>query len=222
MAHDESFFREVREDLRNERFKQLWNRFGIYLIAALVVLILAIGAYVGYRYWSERQSAQSGDAFAAALSVIDDGKTDQALGDLDKLADTGYGDYPALARLRAAGLMAENGKTDDALKAFKAVANDDDVPQAIRDVARVRGGLILVDHGTYGDAADMVQTLTGDDDPFRNSAREILGLSAWKAGDMKQARTWFEKITSDNQAERGVVQQAQMMLDLIDANTKPA
>ncbi|HET7412153.1 MAG TPA: tetratricopeptide repeat protein, partial [Pararhizobium sp.] len=94
MAQHENFFREVSEDLRNERFKQLWERFGLHLIALVVILVLAVAGYVAYGYWSGQKAAQSGDQFLAALKLADANKPDQALKALDALQKSGHGDYP--------------------------------------------------------------------------------------------------------------------------------
>lgn len=221
MAHDESFFREVSEDLRNERFKQLWDRFGIYVIGLLVLLILGTAAYVGYGYWQGQRAARSGDQFLSALRLADANKPDAALKALDAIEKNGTGDYPLLARMRSAGILADQGKTQQAIAAFKKIGADDNVPLAIRNAARIRAGFLLVDHGSYGDVADQVQPLSGADNPFRSSAREALGLAAWKAGDTKNAKKWFEQITGDTQAPGSIASEAQMMLDLIQAGDKP-
>ena len=55
---------------------------------------------------------------------------------------------------------------------------------------------------------------------MRHSAREALGLSAFKAGDMTKAREWFTQITEDAEAPRNVTSRAQMMLDTIKASGK--
>lgn len=221
MAQHENFFREVSEDLRNERFKQLWERFGLYLIALVIVVILGTAGYVAYGYWNGQKAAQSGDQFLAALKLADANKPDQALKALDALEKSGHGDYPALARMRAASIHAEQGDVKAAVAAFAAIGQDENIPLAIRYAARIRAGYLLVDHGTYDQVADQVQPLSGADNQFRNSAREVLGLAAWKAGDMKNARKWFELITGDTSAPAAISAQAQMMLDLIKAGDKP-
>ena len=221
MAHDESFFREVSEDLRNERFRQLWERFGVYLIGLVVLLLLGTAAYVGYDYWQSQRAARSGDQFLAALQLADAKKPDAALKALDGIVKNGTGDYPDLARMRVASILANDGKAKQAIDAFEKIGADDTVPLTIREAARIRAGFLLVDHGTYGNVADQVQPLSGADNPFRHSAREALGLAAWKAGDVKNARKWFEQITGDTEAPASIASEAGMMLDLIKAGDKP-
>jgi len=220
MAHHESFFREVSEDLRNERFKQLWERFGIVVIALVVILILGTAAYVGYNYWQGQRAAKSGDQFLAALR-LGDSKPADALKSLETIEKNGTGDYPVLARMRAASILAGQGKAKEAIAAYEQIGNDTGIPQVVRDAAHIRAGFLLVDHGTFDNVADQVQPLSDAGNPFRHSAREALGLAAWKAGDMKTAKKWLDMIVADEQAPTNISNEAQMLLGLIKAGDKP-
>jgi hypothetical protein len=75
----------------------------------------------------------------------------------------------------------------------------------------------MIDTAPYADVAALVQDMAIPANAFRNSAREALGLSAYKTGDLKKAREWFQQIADDGQAPRNVVTRAQMLLDLIAA-----
>jgi hypothetical protein len=212
---DDSFFREVNEELRQDQAKALWDRFGPAFIGLAVAVVLATAAYVGWEYWVETQANKSGDDFSAALQLANSGKNDEALAALDALEKDGYGAYPLLARMRAATVLKQKGDAAGAVKEFDEVANDGSIPQAIRDMARLRSALILVDTGPYEEVSKRVEPLTADTNMLRHSAREALGLSAWKAGKAKDAITLFEQIADDESAPRNVRQRATLMSELI-------
>ena len=138
--------------------------------------------YVGWEYWTETKANKSGDDFSAALLLANDGKADEALAALDALEKDGYGAYPLLARMRAATVLFEKGDFAGAVADFDEVSSDTSIPEAIRDMARLRAALILVDKGSYEDVSSRAEQLTYDTNTLRHSAREALGLSAWKAG----------------------------------------
>ena len=60
-------FREVDEDIRNERFKRLWDRFGPYVIGVAVLIVVVTAGYRGWQYWQNSQAAATGDRFVAAI-----------------------------------------------------------------------------------------------------------------------------------------------------------
>lgn len=212
---DDSFIREVNEEIRREQAQALWDRFGPAILGIAILIVLATAAVVGYRYWDETRANRSGDAFSAALKLANDGKNDEAIAALDQLEKDGYGAYPLLARMRAATVKADKGDVDGAVKDFDAVAADGAIPAGIRDMARLRAALLLVDHGSFADVSSRVEALTADTNPLRHSAREALGLAAWKDGKSADALKLFDQISSDDGAPRNVRQRAQLMSELI-------
>ncbi|MCM2291151.1 tetratricopeptide repeat protein [Allorhizobium sp. BGMRC 0089] len=222
MAEDhESFIREVNDELRSEQVQRAWRKLGPILIGVAVLIVAATAGYRLYEYWGSGQSSKTGDQFMAALKLASDGKSDEAMKSLETIEKSGYGDYPVLARFRAASIMAEKGDAKGAIAAFDAIAADSAAPQVIRDTAKVRAAFLLVDNGSYDQVAAEVETLAkSTTDMLRSSAREALGLAAYKAGKMDQARQWFQQIADDGQAPRNVASRAQIMLDNIAAAGK--
>lgn len=121
--------------------------------------------------------------------------------------------------MRSASLLAETD-TQGAVNAFTAIAKDTSVPQPVRDAARLRAAYLLVDTGTYEQVSAEVEQLTTPQSATRHSAREVLGLSAYKHGDYARAKEWFDAILNDNETPRNVANRAQMLLDLIAASGK--
>ena len=215
---DDSFIREVEEELRSDRLKKVWDQFGAFIIAAAILIVVGTAAWRGWEYYSERQASASGDRFLAALNLANEGKSDEALAALQSLEDDGYGAYPVLARMRAATVLEEKGDAAGAVAAFDAVAADGSAPDAVRDMARIRAAYILVDTGIADDVAQRAEPLSADTSPLRHAAREALGLAAWKDGRMGDAKVLFQQIVDDLNAPRNAKQRAAIMLDLIKSS----
>ncbi|HEX8048810.1 tetratricopeptide repeat protein [Rhizobium sp.] len=218
--NDDSFIREVNEELRSDQLRFVWRRFGRLIIGAAVLIVAGTAAYSGYRYWSGQQAGNSGDQFISALTLADQNKTDEALAALAAIEKDGSGSYPLLARMRAATLQAQKGDIAGAVAAFSAIGKETGLPTVIRDAARLRAAYLLVDTGTYDQVAAEAQELAVPANTFRHSARDVLGLAAYKAGDFAKARQWFQAIVDDPQSPRNVGNRAQMLLDLITASGK--
>ncbi|MGU3574639.1 tetratricopeptide repeat protein [Brucellaceae bacterium C25G] len=212
---DDNFIREVNEELRSEKAKAFWRSFGPLIIGSAVAIVLGTGAYVGYTNWTESKASASGDKFLAALDLASAGKNDEALTAFDDLEKTGYGSYPALAQLRSATVLLQKGDSKGAVNAFDEASQDKAIPAALRDVARLRAAYILVDDGSYDDVAKRVEALSADTNPMRHSAREALGLAAWKAGRNEDAAKLFKQNADDSVAPPNLRQRANTMLDLM-------
>ena len=212
---DDSFIREVNEEMRRDKASALWDRFGPMAIAVAVLVVVATSLFVAWEYWTQSRAGRDGDAFSQALSLAEQGKSDEAIAALTKLEADGHGAYPMLARMRSATALAEKGDNEAAVAAFDAVAADHAAPDSVRDMARVRAALLLVDQGTYADVSARVEQLAADTHALRHSARESLGLSAWKEGKRADALKLFDQIIADDQAPRNVRERATIMAGLI-------
>jgi hypothetical protein len=212
-------FNEVDEEVRREQLKKLWERYGAYLVALCVLVIVGVGAWRGYEWWEAKQAAQSGVAFEQATALAEAGKHQEAEAAFAKLATDGNAGYRALARLREAAELAHTDKAA-AVKAYDGIAADKSAGQVIDELAALRAGFLLVDTAPYSEIQTRLDPLTGADKTFRHSARELLALSAWKSGDMTAARKWTDMIITDPQTPQGTRTRADMLSELIAASGK--
>jgi hypothetical protein len=217
---DDHFVREVDEEIRADQFKSVWDRYGILLISAAVAIVLGTAAFRGYEYWQDGRASKSGDEFLAALKLAGAGDNDAALKALTALETTGVGAYPVLSRMRAATVEAAKGDAAKAVTMFDAVAADTGVDASVRDIARLRAALLLVDRGTYEDVAKRVEVLSSDGNALRFSAREAMGLAAWKGGDFAAAEGFFKQLADDKTGPRNIAERANVMLDVIKSSAK--
>jgi hypothetical protein len=212
-------FQEVDEEVRREQLKKLWERYGHYIVAGCVVIVLAVAAWRGYDWWATKKAAESGAAFEQAISLAEAGKHEEAEAAFAKIAGDGTAGYRMLAQLREAAELASSDKKA-AVKDYDAIAADRAAGEAMRDFATLRAGLLLVDSASYGEMRARLEPLAGADRPFRHSARELLALSAWKEGDMGAARQWTNLIVTDPQTPAGVRSRAEVLGELIAASGK--
>ena len=50
-------FDEVDEEVRREQFKKLWDKYSIYFIALMVLIVAAVGGWRGYQYLEAQKAA---------------------------------------------------------------------------------------------------------------------------------------------------------------------
>lgn len=195
-------FNEIDEELRNEQIRKLWDRYGVLVLVMAVAIVAAVAGWRGYDYWRSVQARAQGDAFAAATRLAKSGDTKGAEDALLGLAATGSGGYPMLATMRAAGTLAEGGDPAGAIRAFDALAAKSSTPALFADIARIRAAYLALDSEDRAAVEARVTPMALAGKPFRHSAREILALAAWKAGDLAGTRRWIEAVEADPEAPR--------------------
>ena len=189
-------FQEVDEEVRREQFQKLWQRYQAYIIAAAVLIVLAVAGWRTYDWWETRQAAEAGAAFEAAIALSEQGKHAEAEAAFSKIAADTTTTYRPLALVRAAAELAQIDRTA-AVAAYDKIAANSSVGPELRDLAGLRAGALLIDSGSLAEARQRLEPLAGADHTFRHTARELLALAAWRAGDTAAAKHWIEMINTD-------------------------
>ena len=204
-------FREVDEAVRQERLVQLWKRYGVFLIAAVVLLVAAVGGWKAYEAWQESERREAADAYAAALSRIEADPV-AALNALERQADPDEAGYGLLATLQAARLRATAGDVDGAVADWEAIRDSSGLPRAYRDVA----GLLIVQHRFQTAEAEQLEAdlaaLLDPSSPVRPMALELSALLALREGDQATARSRLTELTDDASTPLALRQRATQLL----------
>ena len=211
----DTFLREVDEELRREQLAKLWQRYGMFIVGAAVLLLAGIG---GYKYWESRRIAgieSAGARFVAATQLIAAGKTDDAIKQFEEIAKGGAAGYQTLARLQVANARIKAGKPDEALVLFDALAKDGKVDQLLRDYAALQAAMLRLDTADWTEMENRLTPLLADSSPWRAMAREAIGLAAYKAGKADEARKHFEQTLGDRLTPPSVTERAMLMLALL-------
>jgi hypothetical protein len=222
MSHDESFFREVDEDYRRDQTIKFFRAYGAYFIAGAFVILAIVGGYTIEQRRRGDQAASGGDALMNALVLSDAGNQNGAEKALASLAGNGPGAYRVIARLHAAAESVAKNKRDDALADYRGVANDASAPAALRDFARLQLATLSLEKESYDSLARELETYRSGTSEWRFSAKEILGLAAYKDGKKAEAERLFGEIVSDGGAPQGMRQRAEIMLALLLEKPKTA
>lgn len=212
-------FQEVDEEVRRERLRRIWERYGNIILAVALLIVLGIGGWRAYEWWQTRKAAEAGAAFESAIELASQGKHAEAEAALQKIAAEGTSGYRILARLREAAELGERDR-DAGIKAYDAVAADTSVGAVFQDLATLRAGFLLVDKGSFEEVRRRLEPLTGADRTFRHTARELIAIAAWRAGDIATARRWFDVITTDAQTPAATRSRIEVLAALAAAASK--
>lgn len=197
------FIREVDEEYRRDRVAQIWQRYGAVIVALALLLVAAVG---GWRYWQHLERGRSELAaarFEDANRLAREGKPEEAEQVFRTLAQEAPEGYQVLARFRLAG---ETGQRDAeaGAKLFDALAADTGVGAVLQDLARLRAAMLRLDTGDPAAVQASLERLAGAANPWRHTAREMLGLIGLKRGNLEAAGRWFDQIAADRETPQSL------------------
>lgn len=212
-------FQEVDEEVRREQLKKLWDRYGIFAVAAAVLVVVGIAGWRGYSWWEAKKAAEAGAQFEVASTLAETGKHQDAEAAFAKIAADGTSGYRHLARMREAAELAQTD-AKAALAVYDKIAADKAVGPVLQDLAGLRAGALLIDAGSFDEARRKLEPLTGNDRTFRHTAREFLVLAAWRAGDATEAKRWSEMVIGDVQTPANTRARVEMLMALGGTESK--
>ena len=207
-------FDEVDEEVRREQLKKLWDKYSLYFIALMVLIVAAVGGWRGYQYLEAKKAAEAGATFEKAVELSEQGKHAEAETAFTDLAAKAPSGYRTLSRLHAA---AETSTRDPkaAAKMYDDIAADRSLGSEWQDLAKIRAASLLVDSASYADIQQRLETSAEPKSTFRHSARELLALSAWRNNDMTAARKWVDAIAEDGETPPGLRSRAEALQALL-------
>jgi hypothetical protein len=214
---DDGLLREVEEELRRERLEKIWKEYGTYVLAAAVAVVFGV---LGFKYWESHRLAaaqESGARYEDALILLNDKKDGSAEKEFEKIASDGAGGYRSLAQLQLAGALAKQGKKAEALSTYEALANEEGADPLLREFAKLQAAGLRLGEADFTEIENRLTPLMADNSPWRYSARELLGLAAYKAGKTTEARTLLTPLFIDQSTPQSISERAQIVMAEIAA-----
>lgn len=195
----DTFLREVDENLRRDRARDIAKRHGKWIVLGIVLFLAAVA---GWLYWQERQRQRAGEEseqLAQIYRQIGTGQAKTVAPRLDQLAETGTDVTRASAALAAAAVALEQNDRATAMAKFRAVQTDDGLPQPYRDLALVRMTALEFDQIKPEDVIARMQPLAKAGEPWFGSAGELTAMALLRQNKKAEAGRMFAAIAFDQQ-----------------------
>lgn len=205
-------FQEVEEELRRENFAKLWSRYGKYIIAVAVLIILATVSVTQWRQYQRRQSEAEGARYVAAVELARQGKEKDAADAFGVIADQASGGHAMLARLQEAALKARAGDVAGAVRGYEALAKNTSVDPIYRDVATLLAAQYELKSGDPKTIIAKLAPLTSATNPWHPTALELTALAELKGGDKAAALATYKRIADDLAAPQDLRARAAEMI----------
>ena len=216
---NDSFYREVDEELRKEQLTGWWKRYGWLAVAGIVLLFAAIASFL---WWQGEKQRRAGEHAEALLKVFEDvqaGRTQGAEARLDKLAEDGSDGYRAAALLTKADVALAANNEAAAAAGFKAVAEDDDLPDAYRNLALIRQTAVEYDKLPPAAVIERLRPLAQAGNPWFGSAGEMTAVAYLKLGRPQQAAPIFAAMAKDQTLPESMRDRAVQMAGALGVDT---
>ena len=195
---DQSFVREVDENLRRDQARDFAKKNGPWIAGAILLFLAAVA---GWLYWQDRQVKQAEadtERLNTVLGQVGAGQEAQAEAPLRALAESDAEGVSASARLTTAAIALEKSDRKTAIEAYRSVMDDEGLAAPYRDVATIRLTALEFDQMKAEEVIARLKPLAEKGNPWFGSAGELTAMALLKLNRREEAGRMFAAMAADD------------------------
>lgn len=213
--NEDALLREVVEDVKNEQLQQIWNKYGLFIIIGIALILTATVSFESFRNWQARKSQELSNAYSIALSLQNQGRWDESLEIYNALAEKASGIYADIAKMQIANVYLEQDRKDDAAVVLQALIDDKAALPQIKEIAALKLASYKLDNNAPANEVSGLLTPLIQDSESADIARELLAMLYIREKNMDQAQAEYQKIASSATASDSLKARALDMINLL-------
>ena len=206
-------FREVEEEVRQERLQKWWKQYGNYVVAGVSVLVIAVAGWKLWERYDQQQRLKASSEIESAAQISAAGQNDLAAQAYAQIAKKAPSGYALVAQLSEADELLASGRTNDAVALYMKIADKDKA--GLGDVARLRAAWAQGDKLSTVELQTLLAPLNDGKSRWRFMARELLAYRALHDEKPAEAQKEFTALAAATEAPASLRQRAEAMATLI-------
>ena len=188
-----NIFREVDEDIRKERYINLFRKYGVYVIAIIVIIV---GSLAGIQFYSGYQVNKNEMLFAEYINIIENNSDDT----LEKLSDSGETSnifLNGMYLLKRSDLLVASGQIDQATLLLSEAIENNNLNKIHNDVAIYKLLMINIETLSIEEIKSYQNKLISEVDAFYLT-EELIAIKFLIEGQKKDAIKKFSELSTNN------------------------
>ncbi len=206
-------FREVEEEVRQERLQKWWKKYGNFVVAGVSILVIGVAGWKMWERYDQQQRLKASSQIESAAQISAAGQNDLAAEAYAQIAKHAPSGYALIAQLSQADEYMASGRTNDAIALYMKIADNDKA--GLGDVARMRAAWAQGDKLSTEELKTLLAPLNDGKSQWRFMARELLAYRALHDDHAGVAQKEFAALAAEKDAPSSLRQRADAMATLI-------
>ena len=188
-----NIFREVDEDIRKERYINLFRKYGVYAIAIIVIIV---GTLAGIQFYSGYQVNKNEMLFAEYINIIENNSDDT----LEKLSDSGNTSnlfLNGMYLLKRSDLLVASSQIDQATLLLSEAIENNTLNKIHNDVAIYKLLMINIETLSIEEIKSYQNKLISEVDAFYLT-EELIAIKFLIEGQKEDAIKKFSELSTNN------------------------
>lgn len=213
---NDALLREVVDDVKNDQLQQIWDKYGLFIVIGIALILTAAVSFESFKGWQTRKAQELSNAYSVALSLQSQGRLDESLEIYNMLAEKATGIYADIAKIQIANVYLEQQRQDDAEVVLQALIDDKSASPQIKDIASLKLASYKLDDNAPAEEIIGLLTPLLKDEGGSDIARELAAMLYIRENNPSQAKAEYEKIASSETASDDLKTRALDMINLLD------
>ena len=191
-----NIFNEVDEDIRKERYKKLWSRYGKYLIGLIVsiILIFSINQYLASKKIADNKKLL--EIYFTASENIEKNQFELAYENLNKIYNDNNTTLAALSAFKLSDSYLKNNNKIDAIALLENIFDNNSLETIYRELALYKYIMINFDVLDISNIESKINTINIKERKLNPYFKELLGIKYITIGDKVKASSIFNELSS--------------------------
>jgi hypothetical protein len=195
---NETFLREVDENLRRDQIRDFGKQYGGWLIGAVVLFLAVSGGWIYWQYRQEQQAERQVEELAQVYRNIGAGNVKTESAKLDALSNSSSEGVRTSVLFASAAVALEQNDLKLATQKFREIAEDDRLPKPYRDLALIRQTALEFDRLKPQEVIGRLEPLAKPGQPWFGSAGELTAAALIKQGRKPEAGRLYAAMAKDS------------------------
>ncbi len=210
-----AFVEEVEEDIRQEKIKKMWRRFGPPAATVAALIVLGVFSWSFYINAKEQKSRDLSDQFLKAMEQVSLGQTETAQQIFKNLSQSSVKGYEFSSLMALAYQNIQKGDISKALGYYDLIIQGQ-FDEAYKNLARVLAAQTSVGMEYYANYQDDIEKISASNLALKWSAREVKALHFISLSKMDLAKSELKNLAESTEVPADIRVRAQMILEVIE------
>jgi len=190
--YTDAFIQEIDEDVKNDNLKQLWEKYGVFIVLLVVLAVSATVSFEKFKSWRVAQNQAATETYMSAVQLKEN--PEETLAALQQINQSSQGIFSDFAKLQIANVLFNQNKNDEAKATLQSLIDDQQVNAEVKNIALIKLATYMVDELPKAEFEAMLKPILDANNSWTPLAQDLLAMSAIKEGDVDTARTIYENI----------------------------
>ena len=192
-----NIFNEVDEDIRKERYQNLWSKYGKYIIGflVLIVTIFSLTQYLQSKNTSDNKKIL--DTYFTAIESIEKKQLDLVDQNLKIVYNEKNKTLAAVSSIKLSQVYLEDNQKNQALSLLKDTYSNNSLDSIYRELALYKYIMINFENIEVSNIENMISLIEKNNSEFNLYFQEMIGIKHLTLGNTKKANSIFTNLSLD-------------------------